>query len=76
MATEYIDLTPSWTTVGQIYIRLAESGEQKAIQAMRPEIRRVFAMAEASQIMHDELSDAQKERLQTLYEQAMAKYPD
>ena len=34
---ETIDLTPTWGEIGLLYVRLAESGETKALTEMRGE---------------------------------------
>lgn len=44
-----IDLTPTWGEIGNLYARLAVSNEQKAMEAMRSEVARAFAAAEALQ---------------------------
>ena len=46
--SETIDLTPTWSDVGEMYIRFAESDEQAAIRQMAPEIRKAFAIATAA----------------------------
>lgn len=45
---ETIDLTPTWSAIGEIYIVFAESNEQTAIRGMAPEIRKAFAIATAT----------------------------
>lgn len=64
--TRMIDITPTWSAIGEIYIRLAESNEQKAIRGMRDEIRKAFAIASAAVAMSKEFDDAQKQRFQQL----------
>lgn len=52
-----IDLTPTWGEIGIFYARLAESGELKALKAMRSEIARAMAAAQALTAIQDELPD-------------------
>lgn len=54
-----IDLTPSWGEVGKLYFRLVESGETAAARAMRPDIAKALAAAEALRAVMDTLSEAQ-----------------
>ena len=55
-----IDITPSWSAVGEIYIRLAESNEQKALRAMSGEIRKAFAIASAAVALSKGWSESEK----------------
>ncbi|EIJ6113779.1 hypothetical protein LJJ21_004742 [Salmonella enterica] len=50
-----IDLTPTWGEIGNLYAQLAESGETKAIAAMRSEIARAFAASQALTAIKDDL---------------------
>lgn len=52
-----IDLTPTWGEIGNMYTRLAESKEVKAIQGMRSEVARAFAAAQALQTIQSQLPD-------------------
>ena len=54
---ETVDLTPTWSTIGAIYARLAESGEVKACAAYRSEAMRAFAMAQALAAIFDRLPE-------------------
>lgn len=60
MATETIDMTPTWGNIGVLYVRLAESQEVKAIRAMRSDVARAFAMAEALKAITPTLNDEQR----------------
>lgn len=44
---EFVDIEPTWADVCLLIVRLAVSGEVKAIEAMRPDIAKAFAAAEA-----------------------------
>lgn len=68
--TETIDLTPTWSEMGEIYIGLAESGEIKAIRGLREDARKAFAMASAMVIMSQDWDAAQKERFHLLCKQS------
>jgi hypothetical protein len=48
MNEKTIDLTPTWSAIGEVYILFAESNEQAAIRSMAPEIRKAFAIATAT----------------------------
>lgn len=45
--TTYIDCTPTWNAIGALVWRLAVSKEVKALQAMKSEVIKAFAMATA-----------------------------
>lgn len=57
---ETIDLTPTWSAIGEIYILFAESNEQAAIRPMAPEIRKAFAIATAVVAASATWNDEQK----------------
>ena len=44
---QMIDLAPTWGEFGLVYARLAESGEVNAVRAMRSDLARAFAAAQA-----------------------------
>lgn len=50
-----IDMTPTWGEIGNIYARLAASGETKALAGMRSEAARAFAAAQALQAIQSRL---------------------
>ncbi|GJH39049.1 hypothetical protein CBA19CS91_39850 [Paraburkholderia hospita] len=58
--TMTIDMTPTWGQIGAMYVRLAESKEVKAIRALRPEVARAFAAAQALQAINDTLTEEQR----------------
>lgn len=60
MATETIDLTPTWGEMGNLYARLAESGERDAAKALRSEVARAFAAAQALKAITASLTNDQK----------------
>ena len=60
MATETIDMTPSWGEIGTLYVRLAESQEVKAIRGMRADVARAFAAAQALQAIKATLTEEQR----------------
>lgn len=60
MATETIDITPTWGNIGALYVRLAESQEVKAIRGMRADVARAFASAEALKAIMSTLNDEQR----------------
>lgn len=52
-------MTPTWGEIGLLFMRLAPSDERRAVEAMRSEVARAMAAAQAlSQIMPT-LSDEQ-----------------
>lgn len=61
-----IDLTPTWGEVGNIYVRFAESGERNAARAMRADVAKAFAFAEAFKAMLPKLSPELRETAQTI----------
>jgi hypothetical protein len=56
---EKIDMTPTWSEVGNLFFRLAESREVKALQAGKSEFLRGFAMATALNELMPALSEEQ-----------------
>lgn len=55
-----IDITPTWGEWGNFYTRLAASKEVKAIEALRPDLARALAAAQALQAIRGTLNDAQQ----------------
>jgi hypothetical protein len=58
--SQTIDLTPTWSVIGEMYIRFAESNEQAAIRNMAPEIRKAFAIATATVAIYEGWDESQK----------------
>lgn len=50
-----IDLTPTWGEIGNVYTRMAETGEHAAAREMHSEAARAFAFAEAFKTIHASL---------------------
>jgi hypothetical protein len=57
-----IDVTPTWGEIGKIHFRFAECGEVQAVKAMREEMARAFAMAEALRTIYAELPPELRDR--------------
>lgn len=55
-----IDITSTWGEWGNIYARLAASKEVKAIGAMRADLARALAAAQALQAIQGTLNDSQQ----------------
>lgn len=55
-----IDVTPTWGELGNLYCRLAEAQEVKAIRGMRSEVAKAFAAAESLNSISDTLTDEQR----------------
>lgn len=47
-----VDLTPTWGEIGNVYARMAESGERAVVRELRGELARAFAFAEAFKTVH------------------------
>lgn len=54
-----VDLTPTWGEIGNMYARFAECGEVRVIRAMRPDVARALAAAQALQAIALTLTHAQ-----------------
>lgn len=52
-----IDMTPTWGEWANIYGRLAECGEVKAVRPLRPDLARACAAAQALQAIQSKLPD-------------------
>lgn len=48
-----IDLTPTWGEIGTLVMRLAMSGETKALAAMKNDVAKAFASAQALRTLHE-----------------------
>ncbi len=54
-----IDMTPTWGEIGLLFMRLALSDERKAVTAMRSELARAMAAAQALTQIESTLTDEQ-----------------
>jgi crotonobetainyl-CoA:carnitine CoA-transferase CaiB-like acyl-CoA transferase len=54
-----IDITPTWGEWATIYARFAESGERKACKALREDLARAMAAAQALRSINSTLNDEQ-----------------
>lgn len=70
---EIIDPTLTWGEIGVMYVRLAESGETKAITAMRGEVARAFAASQALTTIMGELPDELRDRARRVIGEELAK---
>lgn len=68
-----IPLKMSWGDVALVYRRLAESGERRALEAMREEIARMGAAAEALNAITKDLPDALQQRVSEVIVSELAK---
>lgn len=68
-----IDLTPTWGEVGNIFYRLAATGEIKAVEKMKTEFARAFAGCEAYKQLVATLTPEQKALAQRVYIEEMHK---
>jgi hypothetical protein len=59
MSTKMLDITPTWGEIGNLFMRLALSNEARAIEAMKPEIARAMASAQALVAIEKTLTDEQ-----------------
>lgn len=55
-----INITPTWGEWGNVYRRFAESGERKAIVALREDFARAMASTQALQSILHTLTDEQQ----------------
>lgn len=55
-----IDLTPTWSEVGNIYIHLVESNATQALTNLKPNAQMAFVAATAYQALVKTLTDEQK----------------
>lgn len=55
-----VDITPTWGEFGRIYASFAESGERKACRALRPDMARAMAAAQALRELRNTLMDSQQ----------------
>ena len=68
-----INLTPTWGEWGNVYRRFAESGERKAIVALREDFARAMASTQALQNILHTLSDAQQVKVEQTMAEELAK---
>ena len=68
-----IDLTPAWGEIGNLYVRLAESGEVKALAGMRREAAKAFAAAQALLAVQKDLPADLAERVRDVIRAEMTK---
>ncbi|WP_019939745.1 hypothetical protein [Bordetella sp. FB-8] len=68
-----INLTPTWGEWGNVYRRFAESGERKAIVALREDFARAMASTQALQNILHTLSDAQQVKVEHTMAEELAK---
>lgn len=62
-----LNLVPSWSEFGRIYIRLAESGECGAVRKLRLDAAGAFAAAHTLRVLTDTFSESQSQLMnQTL----------
>lgn len=66
-----ISLKPTWCEWGNIYTRLAESGQIEAIRQLRKDLAKALSAAEA--INHIELTPEQKECFDKVMREEMRK---
>lgn len=71
--TVTIDMTPTWGEVGNIYMRLAESGEREAARACRDQAAKAFAFAEAFKTIHSDLPPELREKAETAFRAELRK---
>jgi len=69
----YINATPTWGEWGRIYRLLAESGERKALVALREDFARAMANCEALNCITATLSDEQAGKVSQILETELAK---
>lgn len=55
-----IDMTPTWGEIGNLFMRLALSNEVRAIEAMKSEVARAMASAQALIAIQKTLTDDQQ----------------
>ena len=70
---ETIDLTPTWGEIGLLYVRLAESGETKALTEMRGEVARAFAASQALTAIMGDLPAELRDRTRIIIGEELAK---
>src|SRR3546814_15249991 len=70
---ETIDLTPTWGEIGLLYVRLAESGETKALTEMRGGVARAFAASQALTAIMGDLPAELRDRTRIIIGEELAK---
>lgn len=74
MSTEtFINVTPTWGEWGRIYRLLAESGECKALIALREDFARAMASCAALSDITTTLTDTQAARVSVIMEIELTK---
>jgi hypothetical protein len=68
-----IDITPTWGEWGTLYRRFAESGETKAIKALRKDFAKAMASAEALNSIRESLNDEQEKVVSKVLARELAK---
>lgn len=58
-AGKTIDMTPTWGEIGNLFMRLALSNEVRALEAMKSEVARAMASAQALIAIQKTLTDEQ-----------------
>jgi len=66
-----IDITPTWGEWGNVYARLAESGETRAVRALRPDLARALAAAQALKTLT--LTEEQTDTVSRILQQELTK---
>lgn len=69
----YIDVTPTWGEIGNIYASFAHSGEIAALKPLHPELARAMAMAQALREILDGLTDEQHKTVSDTIKKELAK---
>ncbi len=72
-AVETIDLTPTWGEWANLYRRLAESGEVKAVRLLGADLAKAMAAAQALQSITGTLSDEQRATVSKVMSVELAK---
>lgn len=72
-SVETIDITPTWAETGNLYIRLAETGERKAAASMRKDIAKAMASAQALYELLPSLSEQQKSMVAVSFARELTK---
>lgn len=68
-----INLTPSWGEVGNIFYRLAATGEARAVEKMKKEMARAFAACEAYSQLLPTLTPEQAANAKAVFAREMTK---
>ena len=68
-----IDLTPTWGQWGTILFRFAVSGKRSALETLRPDMAKAFALAEAFKTIQVGLNSDQLAKANTVIDAEMPK---